>query len=672
MSLYEATTGKADSKKFTGSMRAVDLALLRLIGAGVASGLVVSAAGVVSAGEALIGHVVALAAPINALPLCAHSATNYVYLAMPPAPACVGLDGRDVGVLKVNQSGAAPESAILLGVIVTNAAGAVVSVDPAPAGRRDLAVPFSAPPGGGGVGSGAAGTITIRTVTTGDPGTAVKVVNVGTASAAVLDITIPRGLTGVQGDPGRQGNAGLTPRGAYDPALAYAVGDFVYDGSAASTGSFIALQASTGATLVDGANWRLAQPPGQRGPAGPAFFKPHGPYDPAVPYAVGDVVSANRASYAAVQASTGQPVSNGAYWQLLLDAAPAGLAATITGVEIRTLPAGSDPTVSNTGTDTAAHLVFGIPAGGSGAAATGPATQAAFGTVKTDIAEDGGSVIYTKTTADNLFTTKAALAASKGAANGLATLDGNGQVPTSQLPASVLGGVEYQGVWDAAANSPALASGAGTTGRYYKVSASGNTALDGNSGWHVGDWAVFDGVAWEKIDNYEAVTTVAGKIGNVTLVAADITDLGTAAKANLPAVGANAAPAQVVRGDDTRLGACVRYCKSQFCYATLPSGTVTDPIADILPALPAGITWLPTRASVATATAGTGNTFQATAGGTSLLTAALGAGAGVQTTTAVSGTGIAGGSVVSAITTAGSTAGTNLTFSVEWKTSGMI
>ena len=669
MSLYEPMTGKASSQNFTATMRALQLILLRMFGGGVLSGLVISAAGVVSAGEAALGHVIALAAPVNALPLCAHNATNYVYLAMPTT--CVGLDGRDAGLLKVTQSATAPDSSVLLGVIITNAAGAVVSVDSHPAGRHDIAAPVTGG-GTGGSGTGAAGTITVRNVYTGDPGTNVIVTNVGTASAAVIDITIPRGEPGGPGAPGIQGKSSLTPRGAYDPAVAYAVGDFVYDPSPVSTGTFIAIQPSTGAALVDGANWRLAQPPGQAGPAGPAFFKPHGPYDASATYAIGDVVSANRASYAAVQPSTGQPVSNSTYWQLLLDAAPAGTAATITGVEIHTLPAGSDPTVANTGTDTAVHLVFGIPAGGAGAAAVGPATAAAFGTVKLDITEAGGSVVYSKTTVDSTFVTQAALTASKGAANGLATLDGNGQVPIAQLPPAVVGSLVYQGVWDAAANSPALASGVGTKGRYYKVSASGNTALDGNTGWHVGDWAVFDGAVWEKIDNYEAVTMVAGKIGNVTLVAADITDLGTAAKANLPAAGANASAAQVVRGDDTRLGAYIRYCKSAFGYYSLPSGTVTDPIVDILPALPAGVTWIPVRASVYSPTPGTGNTFQATAAGTNLLTAALGAGVGVQSTTAVSGTGVAGGSIVNAITTAGSTAGANFSFSVEWKTSAAI
>lgn len=49
---------------------------------------------------------------------------------------------------------------------------------------------------------GAAATVAIGTVTTGDPGTSASVVNSGTASAAVLDITIPRGDKGETGDGG--------------------------------------------------------------------------------------------------------------------------------------------------------------------------------------------------------------------------------------------------------------------------------------------------------------------------------------------------------------------------------------------------------------------------------------------------------------------------------------
>ena len=52
---------------------------------------------------------------------------------------------------------------------------------------------------------GQAATVTVGTVTTGDPGTSAVVVNSGTSSAAVLDFTIPQGAkgdTGEKGDPG--------------------------------------------------------------------------------------------------------------------------------------------------------------------------------------------------------------------------------------------------------------------------------------------------------------------------------------------------------------------------------------------------------------------------------------------------------------------------------------
>ena len=46
---------------------------------------------------------------------------------------------------------------------------------------------------------GAAATVAIGTVTTGEPGTTASVTNVGTDTAAVLDITIPRGDKGIDG-----------------------------------------------------------------------------------------------------------------------------------------------------------------------------------------------------------------------------------------------------------------------------------------------------------------------------------------------------------------------------------------------------------------------------------------------------------------------------------------
>ena len=109
-----------------------------------------------------------------------------------------------------------------------------------------------------------------------------------------------------------------------------------------------------------------------------------------------------------------------------------------------------------------------------------------------------------------------------GAAGGVATLDGGGTVPTSQLPAAVLGALKYQGTWDASTNTPTLASGVGTQGYYYVVSVAGTTNLDGIASWAVGDWAIYSGTAWQKIDNTDAVTSVNGFTGTVVLGASDV------------------------------------------------------------------------------------------------------------------------------------------------------
>lgn len=127
---------------------------------------------------------------------------------------------------------------------------------------------------------------------------------------------------------------------------------------------------------------------------------------------------------------------------------------------------------------------------------------------------------YSDLTGKPTLGTAAALNA--GVAGGVATLDGGGTVPTSQLPAAVLGAVKYQGTWDASTNTPTLASGVGTQGYYYVVSVAGSTNLDGITSWAVGDWAIYNGTAWQKIDNTDAVTSVNGYTGTVVLTASDV------------------------------------------------------------------------------------------------------------------------------------------------------
>jgi hypothetical protein len=86
----------------------------------------------------------------------------------------------------------------------------------------------------------------------------------------------------------------------------------------------------------------------------------------------------------------------------------------------------------------------------------------------------------------------------------------------------LFGGLQYQGTWDAASNTPTLTSGVGVDGYFYIVNVAGNTNLDGITDWNVGDWAVFHDTGWQKVDNTESVTSVNGLIGAVSLTTTNI------------------------------------------------------------------------------------------------------------------------------------------------------
>ena len=98
----------------------------------------------------------------------------------------------------------------------------------------------------------------------------------------------------------------------------------------------------------------------------------------------------------------------------------------------------------------------------------------------------------------------------------------------SQITA-MAGFVNYEGTWNASTNTPTLTSSVGTKGDYYVVSTTGTTNLNGITTWTQGDWAIFNGSSWEKVDNTDLVTSVAGRTGAVTLTTADVGGLGTIA-----------------------------------------------------------------------------------------------------------------------------------------------
>ncbi|MBN4945024.1 tail fiber domain-containing protein [Stenotrophomonas maltophilia] len=92
----------------------------------------------------------------------------------------------------------------------------------------------------------------------------------------------------------------------------------------------------------------------------------------------------------------------------------------------------------------------------------------------------------------------------------------------AQAQAAATGSLIYMGSWDASTGAfPANP----VKGHFYKVVGEGTV---GGIHWRVGDQALY-GVTWEKIDNTDQVTSVAGKQGDVSLVAGDIGGLGALA-----------------------------------------------------------------------------------------------------------------------------------------------
>ena len=102
-------------------------------------------------------------------------------------------------------------------------------------------------------------------------------------------------------------------------------------------------------------------------------------------------------------------------------------------------------------------------------------------------------------------------ATEKAVANGVATLDVNGKVVLTQIPDSVLGQLQYMGIHNFSSSLPTATE----KGQYWIASSDGN-------GYITGDWAVWNGTSFDKVDNTDAVVTVAGRTGNVVLTKNDV------------------------------------------------------------------------------------------------------------------------------------------------------
>jgi hypothetical protein len=79
------------------------------------------------------------------------------------------------------------------------------------------------------------------------------------------------------------------------------------------------------------------------------------------------------------------------------------------------------------------------------------------------------------------------------------------------------GGLSYQGTWNATTNTPTLASSTGTNGYYYIVATAGSTNLNGITDWQIGDWLLFNGSVWQKIDQSELVASITSSDGSIVV-----------------------------------------------------------------------------------------------------------------------------------------------------------
>lgn len=96
-------------------------------------------------------------------------------------------------------------------------------------------------------------------------------------------------------------------------------------------------------------------------------------------------------------------------------------------------------------------------------------------------------------------------------------LDTNKKIQEKWLPDSVLGQLSYKGTWN-----PGIAGSAvPEAGDYYIAKGTGRFLPDGTTlpadedDFQTGDWAVYNGTSWDKIDNSDAVRMVNGQIGDV-------------------------------------------------------------------------------------------------------------------------------------------------------------
>lgn len=190
----------------------------------------------------------------------------------------------------------------------------------------------------------------------------------------------------------------------------------------------------------------------------------------------------------------------------------------------------------------------------------------------------------------------------KGKASGVASLDANSKIITSQLPDYLLGQVMYGGNASTVATttivspSDSLKAKKNITATSISIVNSATSTAANTYGWQdmegvyficqasgtfagvsfeTGDWIISTGSAWEKIDNTDAIKSVNGQTGVVNITRVD--KAGTADKV---AQALTIGPSEVDTGKDVKYDGSgakrVKFDKDDFDYTTVfPTDDIT-------------------------------------------------------------------------------------------------
>jgi hypothetical protein len=92
---------------------------------------------------------------------------------------------------------------------------------------------------------------------------------------------------------------------------------------------------------------------------------------------------------------------------------------------------------------------------------------------------------------------------------------------------NAIGALNFKGTWNATTNTPTIVSGVGVKGDYFVVGVAGSTTIDGISNWGIGDWIVYNGNVWQRVEggadlngvnlSVSGTTTLSGQTASTAL-----------------------------------------------------------------------------------------------------------------------------------------------------------